>query len=313
MILVTVGAQLPFDRLIRAVDRWAGDHQVKDIFAQIGQSDYIPQNMPYAKFLDYDQFHEKISQCTLLISHAGMGSIITAMELGKPVLMMPRRADLGEHRNDHQLATSASMKERGRLEVAMDEEELYQRLCHPGELHSSASLAPCASGALIKALREFVERGSKNTGRKVRVLALSSGGGHWIQLKRLSPAFTEHSLMFSTVDPAARGGVNGHPFFTVPDANRWQKLRLIWCALSVISILLRSRAEVILSTGAAPGYFAILFGKCLGRKTIWVDSIANAAELSLSGRKALKIADLTLTQWPQLEEKEGPFYAGDVL
>ena len=65
-------------------------------------------------------------------------------------------------------------------------------------------------------------------------------------------------------------------------------------------VLLRVRPDVVISTGAAPGYFALRFGGLLGARTLWLDSIANAEELSLSGTKASRFADLTLTQWPEL-------------
>ena len=63
-----------------------------------------------------------------IVAHAGMGTILTALELGKPLLVLPRRASLGEHRNEHQLATARRFADTGRLAVAFDESELAQRL-----------------------------------------------------------------------------------------------------------------------------------------------------------------------------------------
>jgi hypothetical protein len=73
------------------------------------------------------------------------------------------------------------------------------------------------------------------------------------------------------------------------------------------------RPDVIVTTGAAPGYFAVRFGRLLGTRTVWVDSIANAEELSMSGRMAGKHASLWLTQWPHLAQGGGPEYRGSVL
>ena len=89
-------------------------------------------------------------------------------------------------------------------------------------------------------------------------------------------------------------------FVLVPDASRWNKLRLVWCALRVALALVRVRPDVVISTGAAPGYFAILLARFVGARGVWIDSIANAEELSMSGAKASRIATLTLTQWPDL-------------
>ena len=102
-------------------------------------------------------------------------------------------------------------------------------------------------------------------------------------------------------------------FYSVPEATRWTKLRLVGQALTVLWIVLRTNPEVVVSTGAAPGFFAMVFGRVLRRKTIWVDSIANIDELSLSGQQARRFADLWITQWPHLARPEGPHYFGSVV
>jgi UDP-N-acetylglucosamine:LPS N-acetylglucosamine transferase len=84
-------------------------------------------------------------------------------------------------------------------------------------------------------------------------------------------------------------------------------------AMRVAVILLVERPDVIVSTGAAPGYFALRLGKFLGLRTIWVDSIANVERLSLSGQRVGRFADLWLTQWPHLAAAGGPSYHGSVL
>lgn len=146
-----------------------------------------------------------------------------------------------------------------------------------------------------------------------RILAVSSGGGHWVQLKRLLPAFHGHRVSFVTVDEAYREEVVAEEFHVVEDASRWTKLRLFRTAARIGWIVLRHRPDVVVSTGAAPGFFGVLFGKLLGARTIWVDSIANAEALSLSGAKVRRFADMWLTQWPHLERPEGPRYFGSVL
>jgi hypothetical protein len=70
---------------------------------------------------------------------------------------------------------------------------------------------------------------------------------------------------------------------------------------------------VVITTGAAPGYFAVRIGKLLGARVVWLDSVANAGELSMSGRKAGSFVDLWLTQWPHLARDKGPACHGSVL
>ncbi len=149
--------------------------------------------------------------------------------------------------------------------------------------------------------------------RKPKIVALSSGGGHWVQLLRLRPAFEDANLIFATVHEGYRADVPGCEFRVIQDGNRSQKIALLKSAISILFLLLVEKPDVVISTGAAPGYFAIRFGKLLRMKTIWVDSIANAEELSMSGRKAGRCADLWLTQWPHLATAGGPKCFGNVL
>lgn len=143
---------------------------------------------------------------------------------------------------------------------------------------------------------------------------VSSSGGHWIQLRRLRPAFDGWSRYYACTNPGYRSTIDSDEhFFAVPEATRWNKLRLVSQALTVLWILLRTRPEVVVSTGASAGFFAMLFGHLLHRKTIWVDSIANVDELSLSGRQARRFADLWLTQWRHLERPEGPNWFGSLV
>jgi UDP-N-acetylglucosamine transferase subunit ALG13 len=146
-----------------------------------------------------------------------------------------------------------------------------------------------------------------------RVLALSSGGGHWVQLLRLRPAFKGCDVTYATVGRGYEPEIEGAKFRAVIDSNRDQKLKLILSFFSIAWLILTKRPHTIVSTGAAPGFFAIFIGRLLGKKTIWVDSIANAEELSMSGQKAGKYATHWLTQWEHLAKPEGPHYFGNVL
>jgi UDP-N-acetylglucosamine:LPS N-acetylglucosamine transferase len=148
---------------------------------------------------------------------------------------------------------------------------------------------------------------------KKRIMLVSSSGGHWVQLNRLLPALQGCETIFVTTEENYRTTVGDNKFFLVPDASRWNKLKVLWLAISVLKHVLRVRPDVVISTGAAPGYFAILFGKKLGAKTIWLDSIANVDELSMSGRAVGKYADLWLTQWEHLATEGGPDFIGAVL
>lgn len=149
--------------------------------------------------------------------------------------------------------------------------------------------------------------------KKKKILAVSSGGGHWVELLRLRLAFEGHDTVFVTVDEAYRSEAGSARFYTIRDVTRWNKLRWVQTFVKLVWILLRERPDVVVSTGALPGYFSLRLAKWFGARTIWLDSIANAQELSLSGQKVGKYADLWLTQWPHLAGKDGPLYRGAVL
>jgi len=147
-----------------------------------------------------------------------------------------------------------------------------------------------------------------------RVLAIASGGGHWVQLLRLRPALAECDVLFATTRRSFQSDLDiGARFTVIPDCNRNEPLRLARAMLRIGWMLLRERPDVVISTGAAPGFIAIWIAHKLRIRTIWVDSVANAEELSLSGRRAGRYASLWLTQWQHLAREDGPHFHGSVL
>lgn len=161
MIFVTVGAQMAFDRLVRGVDEWAGARgRGGDVFAQIGPSDYRPHAIEWSGFLEPPAFREKVESARAIVAHAGMGSILTALECGKPILVMPRRGALRETRNDHQVATAERFLSLGKVAVAMDETELPEKLDALDDLSAGPAIPPHASERLIRTLRRFIFEGT---------------------------------------------------------------------------------------------------------------------------------------------------------
>lgn len=161
MIFLTVGTQLPFDRLVRALDDWAAAHPGADVFGQIAEPStggYRPQHFPHVANLAPPEFQRRCREARVIVAHAGMGSLITAMTFGKPILVMPRRGDLGEHRNDHQLATAQHLGTRPGVRVARDGAELAAALdAMLAEASPRAgTLTPFAEPRLIAAVRAAI-------------------------------------------------------------------------------------------------------------------------------------------------------------
>lgn len=155
-VLVTVGTELPFERLVSAVDRWAEDRGwASDVFAQVGDSDDPPSHIPWTTFVDVPEFREMFCRADLVVSHAGMGTILWALEYRKPLIVMPRRADLGEHRSDHQMSTATRLAALGRVDVALDDVELFE-LLDSHQVRPKPAIGPYAEQSLIDAVRDFI-------------------------------------------------------------------------------------------------------------------------------------------------------------
>jgi UDP-N-acetylglucosamine transferase subunit ALG13 len=156
VIFVTVGTQLPFDRLIDAVDAWAGSGGGHDVFAQVGPSDRTPKHIQFAPFISPDEHRRRMREADAIVAHAGMGTILSALQLGKPLLVMPRSAALGEHRNEHQSATARRFAELGCIAVAGEGRELAARLDALHVINAGERISPYASERLIGALSTFI-------------------------------------------------------------------------------------------------------------------------------------------------------------
>jgi UDP-N-acetylglucosamine transferase subunit ALG13 len=159
MIFLAVGTQEPFDRMVRAVDEWCANGGAIPVFGQISaRAGYLPRHFESVPSLPPEEFRHRAATADLIISHAGMGSIITAATVGRPILLLPRLASLGEHRNEHQLATAARFEGRNGIHVAKDEVDLVaclESLVRNPEQSSGDTISPFAMPELIAALRAF--------------------------------------------------------------------------------------------------------------------------------------------------------------
>jgi UDP-N-acetylglucosamine transferase subunit ALG13 len=125
VIFVTVGTQLPFERLVAAVDLWAGNQaENPDVLAQVGSGRTDYAHLRCVRTLDGQSYADAIKAARLMVAHAGMGSILTALDRGVPVIVFPRDDRRNEHRDDHQMQTARQMERMGLVTVAWSEAEL---------------------------------------------------------------------------------------------------------------------------------------------------------------------------------------------
>jgi UDP-N-acetylglucosamine:LPS N-acetylglucosamine transferase len=149
--------------------------------------------------------------------------------------------------------------------------------------------------------------------KRAAIMAVASKGGHWEQLLILSEGFRSQDIIFVTTDESLLSQAQIKCGAVVSDCNRNQIFRSIKCVSQCMSLVLRTRPKIVISTGAAPGLLCLIMGRIIGAETIWVDSFANVERLSMSGKFAKHIASNWLTQWEHLSTPQGPSYVGQLL
>ena len=159
MIFATVGTQLAFDRLITAVDDWAEKNPGEEIIAQIGPSKVVPNHMKSFDFKSPDELRQLQEQCSLIIAHAGIGTILTALELGKPVIIFARDHERGEVRNGHQRGSLKQFGSFAGVYAADDELALHQLLDNRKDLAPPPVIKVVSSPTeLVEKLRAHLKR-----------------------------------------------------------------------------------------------------------------------------------------------------------
>lgn len=152
MIFATVGSALPFDRLIRTMDAWAAGHPDIEVVAQIGEGTYLPEKMKFHRMVTPAQFGQLTREAEVIVAHAGMGSVITALELSKPIVLLARRADVREHTTDHQLHTAKWLRTKNGIFVAESELEI------PVQIAAAQSFVKSTEPLSSKAPSDFTSR-----------------------------------------------------------------------------------------------------------------------------------------------------------
>jgi UDP-N-acetylglucosamine transferase subunit ALG13 len=155
LIFLTVGTQLPFDRLVKMLDEWAEDNSDTPIFAQIGGTSYQPKNFEYCSYLDSLDYKIKFDQADVIVAHAGIGTILSCLVSSKSIIVFPRIASLGEHRNEHQLANCKKVSKLQGCHVAYDKTDFFQLLGNISSL-SSGKIDIHADQDLLKAIETYI-------------------------------------------------------------------------------------------------------------------------------------------------------------
>jgi len=159
MIFVTAGNHFQeFDRLLKKVDEIA-PRIPHEIVIQKGYSKYVPQNTKYFDFVPMERAMEYIQRSDLVISHAGIGTIILCKENGIPLIIFPRRKKYGEHGTDHQMEIAQVLEERGdkNIYIVYEENQLEEKIREVVGKKEIVQVENKGRENLIRTIREFIE------------------------------------------------------------------------------------------------------------------------------------------------------------
>ena len=128
MIFVTIGLHYQgFNRLIKAVDELALKID-EEVIAQIGSTKYTPKNIEYFREKNIEEVDEYFKDARIIISHAGIGSIITALKYEKPLIVVPRFKKYNEHTSNHQLEVAKALENEGKASVVYETEDIQKAI-----------------------------------------------------------------------------------------------------------------------------------------------------------------------------------------
>ena len=149
--------------------------------------------------------------------------------------------------------------------------------------------------------------------KKLKVFAVASIGGHWVQLLRNAKALEkEFDVVYMSTHEKCATMVEGRVYYSMNDFSRWDFYKMFPELLHSIYIICKEKPSIVITTGAAPGLVCLFAAKICGIRTVWIDSIANVEHISFSGRIASKFASRIYTQWPSLAGNK-VIFAGNIF
>ena len=149
--------------------------------------------------------------------------------------------------------------------------------------------------------------------KKLKVFAVASIGGHWVQLLRIAKALEkEFDVVYMSTHEKRATMVEGRVYYSMNDFSRWDFYKMFPELLHSIYIICKEKPSIVITTGAAPGLVCLFAAKICGIRTVWIDSIANVEHISFSGRIASKFASRIYTQWPSLAGNK-VIFAGNIF
>jgi UDP-N-acetylglucosamine transferase subunit ALG13 len=326
-VFVTAGTDHhPFDRLVDIVEAWASARRAAGnpvrVFFQYGTS-RAPEGHDSADYLDYGEMLARMRAATAIVSHGGPATIMDSRAAGRIPIVVPRRQELGEHVDDHQIRFTALLDERGEVCLAHDAHHLCElldrALAEPAGFAIKASAAEqqrtstaritelieaAVSAGVRPRRRRLGKRFRRPPGERRKVLLACSTGGHLAQLRRLDQWWRQHNTVWVTFDKvdarsllAGQETVWAHHPTTRNLPNLLRNFALAW------RILRRERFDVIVSNGAGVAVPFFWLSRLLGIVTVYIEVYDRIDLATLTGRLCQPVTDLFLLQWPEQQRR----------
>ena len=312
MIFVTVGASLPFDRLIEYIDNEIAPKLDIDIIAQIhDKARYIPKNMEYIKTVDRATYEKYIKKAEIIIAHAGIGVIMDCIKFKKKCIIVPRNPTKGEHIDSHQYEICKYLEKYSQVGIVYDLSDLFSLIT------KMLRTPPPNFDNFKKKLTQLKNNISHflldpSTQNK-NIFIVSSSGGHFRQITEVFDVFPkERTIMITNATKTKINNIKMH----VINSDLTDKFLPIRAFYTAFYLILKYRPKLIFTNGG--GELAIPFaylGKLFGCKIIFMETISRVESKSKAAQMIYPIADVFLVQWEKNLAKYGKKakYWGSIL
>jgi beta-1,4-N-acetylglucosaminyltransferase len=298
LIFVTVGAHYRgFERLVKKMDEIAGKIEEK-VIIQIGSTDYKPSNAEFFNFASFEEVERLSRAARVIVSHGGTGSILTALEEQKPLIVVPRLKEFNEHLNNHQLELTEALSQAGKIVAVYDVSLLEEALTN---MERSKFIKIEKDMRLINFLKDYLTN-IKNNNDALNICLTCSHGGHLTDMKQLMRAFEGHSVFFVTY--RHRVTMDLKKKYCVKNFGK-NPVKLFASFPKMFRILLHEKPDVIVSTGAEIAIPIFYAAWILGIKTMFIECSCRVKEPSWTAKIVYPVAGMFLVQWKQLLPKLG--------
>jgi beta-1,4-N-acetylglucosaminyltransferase len=293
--LVTTGSSTKY-RFRRLIEMVIDAHEMLPppvLVQSVEDPGPLPSMIDTVRMLTHDEFLRRLATAELLICHAGAGTISEALRIGVPAIVTPRRPELDEIADHHQLELAAALSAAGLIRIAQDSRTLRSLL-----LDRSTFKEPIRNALNQAPLIERVRRGIADAlarGVRPKIALVATSGGHMTELQQMEEAYAGLPHFFVASKPHAVDPGAGRTYVFPSSDRDW---RVLLNVPSITRMLMRERPGIVLSTGSGSSIPVIAIARALGARIIYVETITRVVRPSYTARIVSSACDLCIVRWP---------------